>query len=91
MNLYKFDYNGWGEYYFVMSENEDSALQALKDYLKNIAEKDGQFGTDMDGNQYVRVLWEKWKIWKDITIDQLPKGYILEVIGPNVVQQEEYS
>ena len=76
MKLFKFDYDGYGDYYMVMSESPETALQALKNHLKNI--------TDLG------LRLEQFEEWENATIDKLPNNYFLKTFDEDIVEDGEY-
>ena len=64
MKMFTFQYESYGESYTVMSDDKNSALQAVKKYLKEKMEEEKG-----DYNSY------EWERWNNCKIDNLPHGY----------------
>jgi hypothetical protein len=77
--MFHFDYIGYGEFYIVMSDTSQGALEALKKYLFEKSE----------GNKDWRYM--DYLKWKNVTLDNLPNGYSLEEYDKNEVFEGEWS
>lgn len=63
MKNYYFEFTGYGDSYHVMDKNPKEALWSVKRFLNyNIEDEDSQLEYDL---------------WKDATLESLPKGYTL--------------
>ena len=83
-------YAGSGsDYFIVMSESKEQALQAVKDYLMSRV-KDWQSQRD-DILVTRTVYYFTWCDWKDTTIDKLPDTYHIREIQPNEIFHGEWA
>ena len=72
MKLYSFDYESYGQFYLIMSDSPQEALEALKKFL-------------------LQSFQDEYRVWKDVTVDKLPRGYILKVFEKDEVFEGEWS
>lgn len=70
--MMKFDRPGYGEYYIVLAETTQEALDKLKGYMLS----------------HVTRFLDEYPKWKDATLDSLPDGYTISFDPCDVVVAE---
>ena len=87
MKLYYFRPNNYGAEYFTVAETPEKALSNLKKYLykKTLL-------PDSDPDSFYKDFHiEKYELWKDVKINNLPLKYSLDEYDNNTVIETEIS
>lgn len=84
MNLYTFEYDGYGESYSVVASSEEEALLSVKLYLRAKAELEKV----EEGSDYDQCTWG---LWEKAALNSLPANYSIKVLKPGQVLETEAS
>ena len=91
MKLFVFDYEGYSQYYYVMSSSPEGALLAVKKYMRERANKEPEFGQNIYGQKYRSGSWKEADEWEKATLASLPKPYYLKEYSENEVLMGEWD
>lgn len=74
IKLFFFNPNDYGQEYSVMSDSKENALEAIKKHLLETS-------VELDGS----VDMKEYNLWKDATVENLPKEYSIDIFEKDSV------
>lgn len=78
MKLYFLNPNNWAEHWTTCANSPEEALEQIKEFIKKQTEEENY-------SDYI------WDLFKNATVDNLPKNYTLQEFPLNHVIEGEYS
>lgn len=89
LKMYYFNPNSYSTEYFTIAPDKETALENVKKYLysKTIFEE----GHEPSYYCYKDLYTDDYNYWKDITVDNLPRRYTIEVVENGGVIETEIS